>query len=430
MKEKLAKFTIVQWIYKCLAGILGIFEDRKSRRNLIAERKIERTSDKIRVGFLCQYIPAWNKTSPVYEVMKRDSRFEVFLICVPDGMANNCLPDEEDMTNDTYEYFKGRGYDAMNALIGKNQWLDLKEMNLDCIFFPRPYNNYLPKQYASGVVSRYTKICYLMYAMTLTKEVLKVTVSKHFFRDVFCYFAEGDDVLAIHKKHFKHTHAQGLQRSVNCGIPALSQMCKAEGSSNTAWDFSKNAFRVIWTPRWTTDPALGGTNFFQYKDVFLTYAREHEDMDFLFRPHPLMFGNFIKTGIMTEEEVREYKNAAALLPNVAFDVEKEYEATFWNSSVLVSDISGILVEYFVTGKPIIYCASNMKLHPTEMLERMLEGCYIVYTEEELWSCIEELKKGRDDLAKRRKAIAEELFGTSFDGAAERIVEELAHIRAY
>lgn len=428
MKEKLAKFKIVQWMYKCLAGMLGILEDMKSRRNIIAERKLERTSKKIRAGFLCQYIPAWNKTSPVYEVMKKDSRFEVFLICVPDGIANHRLPDENDMTNDTYAYFTEHGYDAVNALIGKNQWLDLKGMNLDCIFYPRPYNNYLPKQYASGVVSRYTKICCLMYAMTMTKEVMKVTISKHFFRDVSYYFAECEDALAVNVKHFYRMHKKGLQRSVYCGMPALARILEGGEEHNTAWDFSKNAFRVMWTPRWTTDPALGGTNFFYYKDEILTYAKEHADIDFLFRPHPLMFDNFINTGVMTKDAVWEYKNAVAALPNAAFDTEKEYGATFLNSSVLISDISGIMPEYFVTGKPLIYCASNMKLHPTAMTEKMLTGCYVVYTAEELWECLEQLKNGNDRLADTRKAVAEELFKASFHGSAERIVEELAHIR--
>jgi len=59
--------------------------DMKAIYNFIQEKRIKRNAKKRRVGFLCQYIPAWNKTKLVYDSMKEDERFEVFLICIPSG---------------------------------------------------------------------------------------------------------------------------------------------------------------------------------------------------------------------------------------------------------------------------------------------------------------------------------------------------------
>ena len=49
-----------------------------------------------------------------------------------------------------------------------------------------------------------------------------------------------------------------------------------------------------------------GSSFLKYKSIFFSIADEHPEISILVRPHPLMFNNFIHTGLMTEEEVKEY----------------------------------------------------------------------------------------------------------------------------
>lgn len=63
----------------------------------------------------------------------------------------------------------------------------------------------------------------------------------------------------------------------------------------------------MWTPRWTTNKKLGGSNFFVYYKLLLEYAEKNDDVDLLCRPHPLMFDNFLKTGEMKIEEIDDYK---------------------------------------------------------------------------------------------------------------------------
>ena len=409
---------------KIVTDAYNILADMKAMGNFVRERRIKRTSGNVRIGFLCQYIPAWNKTQPVYELMREDPRFEVFLICVPSGIRDQELEDPDTEGNDTYEYFIQHGYEAVNARVGRNEWLDLEKLELNYIFYSRPYNSYMPRPYAGSRVSRYSKICCLIYAMSMTKPVLKVVLNRDFFRNVYCYFAECEYAQRKNRSQLPLAHKLGLQKSVYYGMPALAQILEAKEEYSAAWEFSKHDFRVMWTPRWTTDSKLGGTNFFLYKDSLLEYAEEHKDMDFLLRPHPLMFDNFLRTGEMTEREAESYGKRVERLPNVSLDREKEYGAAFWKSDVLLSDISGILPEYFVTGKPIIYCSSNMVLEPTDMSRRMFEGCYVAETPEEAFAYLDELKRGKDRLFEKRQEIIKELFGDCRK-AAEKIVEELA-----
>lgn len=405
--------------------IMNVLHSIEADRNFRRERKRSRVGDKIRVGFLCQYIPAWGKLEPVYRRMKESEEFEVFLLCVPMGIHKQRLDDPKDRSNDTYEYYQKAGYEeAVNTLTGENEWLDLKTLDLDYLFFTRPYNAYMPPEYSSHVVSRYTRICVLSYAFTLTEEIYRSTLNKDFFCNVYLYFAENTYAMEKHIRHFQSRHRKGLQRSVCYGMAALEEILCAKDRPAPAWDFSKQEFRVMWTPRWTTDPALGGSNFFVYRQAMLEYAGAHGDVDFLFRPHPLMFDNFLKTGEMTEGEIEVYKHEIAELPNVSLDQEKEYGATIWNSSVLVSDISGFMPEYFITGKPVVYCPANSSLTLAGNSIELIEGCYIAHDKEELFGILEQLQRGEDPLRKKREELIPKLFGADIPGIPAHIVEEL------
>ena len=144
------------------------------------------------------------------------------------------------------------------------------------------------------------------------------------------------------------------------------------------------------------------------------------------RPHPLMFSNFLQTGEMTQHQVDAYVAQIEAMPNVELDNQNQYEATLWGSDVLVTDLSGIVPEYFTTGKPVIFCITNMELELADYFEEMVQkGCYVVNNEAELAACLVALQHGEDPLAETRKALIPELFGTAGDNATAHIVEELA-----
>ncbi len=90
---------------------------------------------KIKVVFICQYIPAWSKNKQLYETLTKDERFDVYLLCIPSGVSANQLVNQDDLSNDTYEYFTNHGYQkAINALTGRNTWFDLKQIHPDYVF--------------------------------------------------------------------------------------------------------------------------------------------------------------------------------------------------------------------------------------------------------------------------------------------------------
>lgn len=423
LKETIKKIPGVR---PAIAILKNAGSDIQAMGAFCKERKLRREGP-VRVGFFCQYIPAWAKVAPIYDQMRSDPRFEPYLLCIPSGITNNRLNDPDCLENDTYNYMRSQGYDeAINTLIGKEDWLDLKPMGLSYLFYPRPYCELIPAAYNPKYVSRYSRVCILMYGMTTTEETTRITLNRGFMRHAYYYFAETEFAKRVNTKKNHLLHKLGLQKTLCIGYPVLEQLAKMKDVPSPSWTFGKNSFRILWTPRWSTAKDVGGSNFFTYKDFFLQYARGNPDVDILIRPHPLMFSNFLKTGEMTQPHVDAYKEQIADLPNTSLDTQNQYEATLWGSDVLVTDLSGIVPEYFTTGKPIIFCITHMELKLADYFEEMVQrGCYVVNSEEELHHCLKALQKGDDPLQQTRLALIPELFGTAGENATAHIIDEIA-----
>ncbi|MGH7981440.1 MAG: hypothetical protein ACREE6_18840, partial [Limisphaerales bacterium] len=100
------------------------------------------------------------------------------------------------------------------------------------------------------------------------------------------------------------------------------------------------------------------------------------------------------------------------------DMNGGYEDTFSTSHVLISDISSMMIEFFSTGKPIIY--THRKYIFNEYGRRMSEGLYWVRDVEELNRTLLMLLSGQDPLREKRKELMKDLFFMPENGAGQAI----------
>ncbi len=385
----------------------------------LLERMRPRREGPIRVVYIVQMPSVWNKAKPTYMRMLADPDFEPIILCLPSSLEN-CF----DRENETYRYFLDQGYTSViNAVLGET-WLPPKSLNADYFVIMRPYDNYRPKPYKSINLCKYGKICVILYASIMTRNLVSDIISRGFFSQVSYFFAESEYLrdYNIHLNLLKHS--LGLQHSVLCGMSAIEFMLNAKDLPAKSWEFSHNSFRVIWTPRWSTDTVGGGSNFFRYQQCFFSFFSLHQDIDLLIRPHPLMFHNFLSSGIMTQKEIDSFCSLCDEQNNISLDQEEEYIPSFWNSDVLVSDISGIIPEYFVTGKPIVFCSSkgiDWLFMPT--IEEMMAGCYHADSFADIERILGDLQQGNDPLKETRAVLVRKLFPTDLP-PSETIVNML------
>ena len=150
---------------------------------------------------------------------------------------------------------------------------------------------------------------------------------------------------------------------------------------------------------------------------------KYNDVLFIIRPHPLMFGNFITTGEMTEQEVFGFKDYCNNKDNVVLDEKKEYVATFWQSDFLISDASSIVPEYYVTNKPIIYCNSKADFIYIDYALELFKHSYVVNDAEELVKAFELLYNDNDFKRVEREKSIIDIFG-NIEESSKRIVSVL------
>lgn len=369
--------------------------------------KKKSTNKKIKVVFLCQCKTSWNKLQSVYEKMVSDERFEVIIYAVPEDIQ------EIDMK--IYDYFSGLYGAVVLNTYNNGEWLDLEGINPDYIFYQRPYDQYLPEQYRSEVVSKYAKICHVVYGYQISRTTEHSVLNKRFFRNVYMYFAENKIYYDLNRNRFKKSHKESIRKTLNIGYPSLEKFVKSKVEKED------DRFNVLWTPRWTEDEDCGGSNFITFKDKVLELPAENEDLTLTFRPHPMTFDHFISVGKITQNEVDAYlKHYEA--DRMVYDHGANYEKTFWCSDVLLTDVSSIIAEYFLTGKPVIYCDTGAV--PNALFIEMQKVFYVVKTWDEAKKIVVDLKNGIDPLKEMRNKKIAELMGEDFEHISDRFIDEI------
>lgn len=404
--HRLKDYKIVQWACRVYTNgfLLGDFLAFIRLKHLMKKKS---TNEKIKVVYLCQSPSVWNKLQSVFERMMHDNRFDVQIYAIPEDIGA--------IDTKVYQYFKELYGDLVWNTYLDGEWLDLEATNPDYVFYQRPYDQYLPQLYRTDLVGKYAKICHVVYGYQLDMLTEHSVYNKRFFRNVYMYFAENKTYYEFNRNRFKKSHKEGIRKSINVGYPALEMFAKSRV------DKTDTNFNVLWTPRWSDDKENGGSNFLVFKEHILELPRENEDVSLTFRPHPMTFNNFISVGKITQQEVDAYLENFKL-DRMVYDDKGNYEKTFWQSDVLLTDLSSIIVEYALTGKPIIYCDTGVE--PNAMFQEMLKVFYVVKTWDEAKSIVLDLKAGKDPLKEERVKKIKDLLGEDFEHISERFLEEI------
>ncbi len=355
--------------------------------------------EKINVVFVCHRPAIWGSLQSVYEALMADERFRVTIVTIPNKkqLPGKGLRHEEYEWEGAEEFWKGeeclKGYDDETG-----EWLDLRSLRPDYLFFQQPYNIARPMQYRSPIVSKYCKIAYVAYfAPTDFGEIYDECAPIDYLSDLSFFFAQ-------HRRDEQHVRERfGLFDNtcqiINTGYPRYDHIEDYKGQNCGIWN-SEESFKILWTPRWTTNE--DNCFFFAYKDHFNAYCKAHPEIEFTFRPHPQAFREWQATGEMTAEEITRFK--ASYVGNMHLDEAKTYFPLMFSTDCLVTDKSSMLVDFFFTGKPIILCRNdNIK---SSAYEELAEGIYEVYSWNELEDRIQRLMSGEDPLKEKRREIAE------------------------
>lgn len=371
-----------------------------------------------KVVFIIQFPEVWSSLCTVYKALESVGADPVIL-CVPKPSTNH--PDEyiPSDCNEAYDFFQKMEIPAVDAYDAHTgSWFDLEGQKPDYVMYARPYNKQYPALYKSTCVCGYANVCYIPYAYTLMITGLSyVTFNFEFLLTTYLTFNPSRISFKECQRRFIIQRLTKSHKFIFCGFPRfdLLKTCLAEDKKT---DGKRKT--ILWLPRWTVYPIEGQrmSNFLKYLDSFFDYMERHPEIDLIIRPHPLMYQTILEKKIWTQGELDAFMKKVDHADNIRLDEDKDYMVSFGKSDILLSDYSALLIEYFVLGKPIIYCDIAEDFN----LDALLMDASLYHAME--WDEVEEqltgLLNGEDPLLEKRKEAIHQLMPSNAGGIGEEI----------
>lgn len=393
-----------KWFFFHVYAIRGFCYRNKNQHKKVVDREL-------RVAFIVIAGEMWNSIRTVYEECERNARIKTVLI----ALSKTEKKAYESSTN-IYDYLLGRGYTPTDAY-KDGQLFDLKSWLPDIIFIQFPYQELYPPKYKIKNLSKYAKVCYIPYGFdTSPDKHLYIEYGNRFLSYVYAIFNDNTFTKLFCEKLIKRNLWYTNIRLIEKGYPRFDFI------ETNAYD-RKKCKSFLWIPRWSVDSINNdATSFFAYKDCLIDYFEQNQEINLIIRPHPKMFLEFKNRGLLSESDIKCFKEYINGCGNIFLDENVDYYDTFMMVDAIIADFSSLDIEFFVTGKPLLYCGSYASFF--DEMNYITSTFYEVNTKTELIRGIEMLVRGDDYLVDKRKKAIKEFLNDCQKNAGIRIVESL------
>ena len=386
----------IRYVFNCILG------------HIYRKRVRARVNSNQRIVFLVDYPQGWNSLKSIFYNLKKQN-FDVILIAYIGWPypGNNeafwkCIDE--------------------NVIIIKDskQRINLKKLHANVVFKQTPYDSEYPIALSAKKISKVSKLCYIPYGYEPSPlKHLDIEYNNTFFPFVYAVFCDNTTSYeyCINKKN-----KTPFSRDILCynyGYPRfdLDEISKSIKKYNT----------FLWLPRWSLDNEKNnGTSFFLFYDKLIEFFSLNKELNLIIRPHPSMFNNFILEGVMDEKKVFDIKKEINSLNNVFLDENPNYIESFNKSDILISDFSSLIIEYFISGKPIIYWGDSDEFNFET--KKMIDLSYKVSNWDDLCIRINDLKNCLDfNYEKRLELVKAFLNKNNGLNATQNISEAIKDI---
>lgn len=387
---------------------------RKAAGQLRAVRclaRIRREARKrpVRVAFLIIENQKWSAQS-VYAAMVSNPLFEPILLL--STHTDNVGRRGEEALRTTLEqnvaFAQRHGFmfrKAFDEALGR--FVPIADFSPDIVVYEQPYG--LPPEHAPEAVSRYALTCYIPYGygIYLAKNSGQ-RFSAGFSEYIWRTFLESQEFLRMSG----NIHLLDNLSAVPTGYPKMDVLSKL---SRMYPQEKKSRPRVIYAPHHSLTPGEGDSygTFAWNGKWMLEFARSMSGVTWIFKPHPKLKEQLVRTRMMTPLEVDRYFAAWGELANAQVILDGEYMAAFWNSDAMITDSGSFLVEFLLTGKPILLLVSPTSAGYSPFGERLVTKLYRAAGVGEIRRFVEKVViRGKDHLRRERETVTPVISGGS------------------
>ena len=361
------------------------------------------TRDKIHILFLTQEPSCWPSLESVFYAAQVNDNVEPSLVYTPYFHVN--YTEQVDYYDD---------YRAMGLPVLRYNEYDLPGDSPDVVFMIKPYGN-TPEQYQFRELELVVpRTVFSPYGMEITVDLIKYGYQHYLHYKAWRHCAYGQIVKEYGTK-YGYRNGENIAVWGHPKADLYRNLDASRGSIPEAWkSFIDGRKVILWTPHHLIDANSNGTGtWLIWGEKLLKLAFDNQDLVFIFRPHPLLFGALINSGAMSKDKYNEIRRKIDASPNILWDDTTDYRNAIYASDAIITDGTTFSIEYLYTKKPILLTPRNMEgfYH----YEKMLCSYYIGKTFEDIASYIDMIRKGEDPLREQRLHFYEETLFLPNDG---------------
>ena len=285
------------------------------------------------------------KCQSVYDLMEKDERFEPYIFVTKNAAPeNNCNYQTDEDFNKVYVFFKNKDMRVLKAFdTAKGRYIPFEEMSPkpDIIIYQHPW--YVETSQGPVVCSKFALTYYVPYFISDTEERFECDLRFH--RYIYKYYIPND----FYKKLYSPFMPDNGKKLVTVGYPFFDYFYLNKEEQDNKY--------TIYAPHWTVcgNNIRYGTFDWNGREI-LEYAENHPELNWVFKPHPLLYKFLYTSGYMSKEAADEYYRRWAKA-GILYD-KGDYLDLFRKSQMLITDCGSFLIEYFVTQKPCIHLLSE------------------------------------------------------------------------
>lgn len=379
----------------------------------------------IRVGILSSGKDEMCHLHSLYLAFLRDSRFVPYVIPYRIYHPGTAYTNDAD----SYAaYLEGR---RMRVLMdggtppGTRPAPLLRLEDMDVLITFLPYEGLLEPEFCRRVKSR--PLCYVPYGALINH----VAYGNPFYDACWKIFVDHESIRARFAREKGREWA--ASRCVVAGLPKLDGYRDGQRTAPGYWPRarSRDIRRVMildhWTLEWSDPDAgdgkwLGYSQFRKYKDLFQSLPERYPQLDFVFRPHPLLFDNLIKSGLFTADEIGAFVSNFESHPNAKLDrVSQDYILAFKESDCLIASGISCWIEYLPSKNPILILEKEDGPCLNEYGLKLLPGHHRAKNAGDIHSFLTDVVMGgKDDLREARLAAMRSHLMLPAEGAGVAI----------
>lgn len=255
----------------------------------------------------------------------------------------------------------------------------------DVAYYANPYDDMVWKRHGIEYAStRNVLPIYVSYGYDVGRSTTISRLKGKELNLIWKLFADTTDTYYDYKKY-------QLIKGKNVTISGYSKMDEYARISKSSHDRK----RILITPHHTiTSKILPLSNFLKYESLITRLPELFPQVDFVFRPHPLLFTNLINQKLWTKEQADAYIEKLKE-KGVAYSTGGDYLAEFEKCDALINDCGSFTIEWLFTGKPgcFVYNENLRKKDLTTLMNKAIKKHVIAKSEADVIQFINDVING-------------------------------------